>query len=84
MLLCMRTTIRLDDGLFREVKRLAADTHRTFAAVLEDAVRELIERRRRARSAPPVELPVFRGQGLQPGVDLDNSAALIDLMEERG
>lgn len=79
----MRTTVRLDDGLFREVKRLAAETHRTFAAILEDAVRELIERRRRARAAPDAELPVFRGKGLQPGVDLDNSAALFDLMEGR-
>jgi hypothetical protein len=29
-------------------------------------------------------LPTFRGKGLQAGVDLDKSAALLDLMEERG
>lgn len=29
----------------------------------------------------PVELPTFAGDGLQPGVDLDDSAALVDLME---
>jgi 3-hydroxyisobutyrate dehydrogenase-like beta-hydroxyacid dehydrogenase len=27
------------------------------------------------------ELPTLRGKGLQPGVDLDDSAALLDLME---
>jgi hypothetical protein len=29
----------------------------------------------------PVRLPTFSGQ-LQPGVDLDDSAALLDLMEQ--
>lgn len=80
----MRTTIRLEDRLFREVKRLAADMHRTFTAIIEDAIRELLARRRRSRSAPPAELPTFRGRGLQPGVDLDHAAALFDLMEGRG
>jgi hypothetical protein len=27
------------------------------------------------------ELPTFSGQGLRPGVDLDDSAALLELME---
>ena len=27
-------------------------------------------------------LPTFRGRGLRPGVDLDASASLVDLMEE--
>jgi hypothetical protein len=31
---------------------------------------------------PPIELLTVSGNGLQPGVDLDNSAALLDLMEE--
>jgi hypothetical protein len=28
-----------------------------------------------------VSLPVFKGKGLQPGVDLDDSASLLDLMQ---
>jgi hypothetical protein len=36
-------------------------------------------RKRRSRVAKP--LPSFAGQGLQPGVDLDDSAKLLDLME---
>ena len=27
------------------------------------------------------KLPIFRGKGLQPGVDLDDAAALTDLMD---
>lgn len=32
----------------------------------------------RVTDAPPI--PVFRGQGVQPGVDLTDNAALEDLM----
>lgn len=33
-----------------------------------------------AKSNRP-KLPIFRGKGLQPGVDLDDAAALTDLMD---
>ena len=32
-------------------------------------------------SRQPVRLPTFKGRGLQPGVDLHDSAALLALME---
>jgi hypothetical protein len=77
----MRTTVRLDDELLKEAKVLASRTGRTLAAVVEDALREAVARSRarpiRARAA----LPTFRGQGLQPGVDLDDTAGLLDLMD---
>lgn len=78
----MRTTIRLDDALFADVRRLAAETGRTMTAVVEDALRDALARR--SIRPPPArpELPTFRGQGLQPGVDLDDTAALLDLMDE--
>lgn len=80
----MRTTLNLDDGLFRQVKRLAAETHRTMTAVFEDALREMLARRQKSARAAAVRLPVFSGNGLQPGVDLDHSSGLLDLMEGRG
>ena len=60
---------------------------RTTIAIRDDL---LLEAKRRALSrpkepanrAPPVRLQTFRGQGLRPGVDLDHSAALLDIMEE--
>jgi hypothetical protein len=33
-------------------------------------------------SAKRIALPTFAGKGLQPGVDLDDTVALIDLMNE--
>jgi hypothetical protein len=75
----MRTTINLDDALLAEAKQVAARTGRSLAAVVEDALRESLRRRQTARQA--VELPTFGEGGVQPGVDLDDSAALLDLME---
>jgi len=77
----MRTTIRLDDQLLIEVKQLAARTDRTITAVIEDALRDMLARQRQIRKKKPVQLVTVRGQGLQSGVDLDDSAALLDLME---
>jgi len=78
----MRTTIRLDDALLTEAKKLAADSGRSLTAVIEDALREVISRR---RSLPArnrrIVFPTFRGRGLRPGIDLDNSAALLDIMD---
>lgn len=76
----MRTTIRLDDPLLRQAKKHAADTRRTLTAVIEDALREALARRRQGPSSP-AKFTTFGGQGLRPGVDLDNSAALLDLLE---
>lgn len=82
MLLCMRTTIRLDDQLFAELKKLAAEEGRPLAAVIEDALRESMARRRAQSDRAPVRLPTFRGDGLMPGVDLDSNALLLDLMDK--
>ena len=80
MLRCMRTTISLDDTLLAEAKGRAAATGRTLAAVVEDALREAFARRSEVPATRP-PLPVFRGGRLAPGVDLDDSASLMELME---
>jgi hypothetical protein len=80
----MRTTLRLDDALLREAKHLATRTGRTLTAVIEDALREMLARSRAGSERTRVKLPTFRGDGLRPGVDLDDSAALLDLMDGTG
>lgn len=83
MLGAMRTTVRLDENLMSEVKRLAAEQRTTLTAVLEGALREMLARRKQQQCRPRVSLPTFTGRGLQPGVNLDDSTALLDLMEDR-
>jgi hypothetical protein len=77
----MRTTIRIDDRLLAEAKAQAARSGRTLAAVVEDALRAALARRERRGLDRPPKLPISRGGRLQPGVDLDDSAALLDLMD---
>jgi hypothetical protein len=78
----MRTTIKLDDDLLIEAKAIAARTGRTFADVVEEAVRESFARRRSAlQRARSLDLPSFGSGGLRPGVDLDDSAGLLDIMD---
>jgi hypothetical protein len=79
----MRTTIRLDDQVFAELKKIAAEEGRPLAAVIEDALRESMARRRAHIDRAPVQLPTFRGDGLMPGVDLDSNALLLDLMDDQ-
>jgi hypothetical protein len=72
----------MDDHLLVEAKKLAAETGRTLTAVIEDALRETLGRRAKNTQADLVRLPTFRGKGLQPGVDLDDNASLLDLMDQ--
>ncbi len=77
----MRTTIRIDDQLLVEAKKLAAETGRSLTAVIEDSLREVLARRPRPTRRGRVRLPTFGGKGLQPGVDLDDTASLLDRMD---
>lgn len=80
----MRTTVRLDEHLLRDAKQLAARTGRSLTAVIQDALREALNRNRKHPKRPPVKLPTFRGKGLRPGVDLDDTASLLEIMDEDG
>lgn len=79
----MRTTVDFPDDLLAEAKQRAAREGRSLSEVVGDAVRSSFARTA-AIDRGPVELPTFRGGGLQPGLDLDDSAALLELMERDG
>lgn len=76
----MRTTVDLPDDLLAQAKRVAINSKRTLTQVIVDAVRESLARRK-DRTASRSHLPVFGEGGLQPGVDLDDTSALLDLMD---
>jgi hypothetical protein len=76
----MRTTIDFPDDLLTEAKERAARAGRSLSEVVGDAVRSSFARSTSAERRR-VRLPTFDGGGLQPGIDLDDSAALLDVME---
>lgn len=80
MLLCMRTTVRLDDHLLRSAKAHAATTGRTLTAVIEEGLRRVLEATEPAGDAEPYRVATFRS-GARPGVDLDSNASTLEAME---
>jgi hypothetical protein len=80
MLWHMRTTIRLPDALYREVRNRAGAERRTVTSFIEEALRQrLASRTPRDEGAFVVE--PFVGTGALPGVDVTNSASLLDAMD---
>jgi hypothetical protein len=79
----MRTTVRLDPGLLARAKREATRRHTTLTAVLEEGLELALAQNK--RTAPPrVSLPVSNvSGGTLPGVDLNDTSALLDRMEGR-
>lgn len=51
-------------------------------AVIEDALRHLLSRRAVKQPRRPMKLTTVSGHGVRPGIDLDDSAALLASMEE--
>jgi plasmid stability protein len=78
----MRTTIRLPDDLLRAAKIHATESGRTLTAVIEEALRVALASAAAPALDEAVTLPTYGRGGLRPGVDLDDSAALLDVMEE--
>jgi len=79
-LACMRTTLDINDRLMAEAKSLAARRGVSFKALVEEALRERLHARADARRVL-VELPTYSGSGLQPGVDLKDGGALLEVMD---
>lgn len=77
----MRTTVRLPDDLYDQVRATVSARGLTVTAFLEEALRRALVEPEGA-SGEPYRVRPFRGHGLQPGVDLDDSAALSDLMDD--
>ena len=76
----VRTMIRLDDVLYAEVKRRAARDGKSISAFIEDSLRVTLATKGQAPPSP-LKLHTVAGHGLVPGVHLDRSEDLLDVME---
>jgi hypothetical protein len=80
----MRTTIRLDDALLERAKREAGRRGETLTTLIERGLRLVLANPTKRSTRHRVEVPVCpAGGGTLPGVDLDDSAALLDIVEGR-
>lgn len=78
-----RTIIALDDDLHRRAKAYAARHGTTLTALVEEALRLRLARPEPNRRGP-VRVHTFKGDGLQPGVTLDDMGTIYDRMDGLG
>ena len=84
VLMPVRTMVRLDERLLEQAKAEAARRNKTLTAMIEEGMRL-------ALASPPTPvrrkkatLPLSRrGGGTMPGVDIGNSADLLDILDGR-
>ena len=81
MLLCMRTTIEMDDRVFRAFKERAAQRGTTFAKEVDGALRADLLAREASEQAEPFELTVFEAEG-GALIDINSNEAIQDLIDE--
>jgi len=77
----MRTTISLDEALLKQARRVALDRGISLNELVVVALRVELNRTK-PDPKKRIELPTFKGRGRRPGVDLDDSAALEEIMNE--
>lgn len=76
----MRTSLELNDALLAEARRIAAEQHTSFKAVVEDALRFLIASRRQGQQGG--DWPISQRARPVPGVDLASNTSLAEASEE--
>jgi hypothetical protein len=80
----MRTTVRLGEGLLERARAEAAKRRTTLTSLIEQGLELVLQRPMRRAEHRPVALPECRaGGGTLSGIDLDDSAALLDRMNGR-
>ncbi len=76
----MRTTIRIKDSILHEAKKRALEEHKSLTAFIEESLIDKIYHKTRSeKKIKP--LPTYKGTGLRPGVDLNDSKNLTDIMD---
>jgi hypothetical protein len=81
MLRHMRTTINLPDELIRQAKKAALDADTTLTEIIGDALRAALARPQHRKPRKEFKLITYGKGGVHPGVDLDDTSALLDRMD---
>lgn len=76
MLICMRTTINLPDGLVAEAKARAAASGRTFTSLVEEGLRVVLAEHRDAESVRHEPLPSYGDPAARSLIDLADRDAV--------
>ena len=78
----MRTTINLPDDLILRAKKAALESHTTLTEIIAIALCEFLSKAARKKKRKEFKVITYGTGGTFPGVDLDDTSALLDLMDE--
>lgn len=77
----MRTTLVLDDDLYRRVKMTAAERRATVTAVVEEALRLLLAQQSSATPSGLGPMPIDDSASwVRPGIDIDDSSTVLEVL----
>ena len=80
----MRTTVRLEESLLERARQEAERRGVTLTSLIEQGLQLALRRPLRRSERTTMTLPECRaGGGIRAGVDLDDSASLLDRLEGR-
>ena len=82
MLICMRTTLNLDDALVSKARLVAVTRRLTLTALIEEGLR--IALLHYAEPRGPVVLPTVDGGWFPEGFPFESGSAMIEFLEGPG
>lgn len=68
----MKTTIEIQSELLRKAKEAARKEGTTLRSLVEEGLRTVLQARSKPRRRRKFRMRTFKGDGLQPGIDLSN------------
>ena len=77
----MRTTIALDDRILELARQQALAQQVSLAKYIETAWRAKLTDEAREKPLAYLPLKTFKGKGLLPHIDLNDSVSLLNVME---
>ena len=77
----MRTTLNLPDDLVLQAKKAALEADTTLTEIIANALREALLKGRRKQPRRKIKLTTYGEGGTFPGVYLDDTSAVLDLID---
>jgi hypothetical protein len=78
----MRTTINLPEELMRQAKKAALEADTTLTEIIANALRVALAKRLQKKAKRNFKINASGRGGVFPGVDLDDTSALLDIMDD--
>ena len=75
----MRTTLNIDDQILSMAKHRAIEQGVPLTRIVENALRDVFLKTE--ENSTEIQLLTAKGPGVKPGIDLDHTSSLLDVMD---